>query len=92
MHFGHNMNDNEGISCFSISEFRSAINVDEIIEISHVYCNNQNFVHKLSILPSYGYRAVYILISLAGLILKSEEKEMMFKSQGYLCAYFIVVA
>ena len=68
MHFGHNMNDNEGISCFSISEFRSAINVDEIIEISHVYCNNQNFVHKLSILPSYGYRAVYILISLAGLI------------------------
>ena len=68
MHFGHNMNGNKGISCFSISEFRSATNVNEIIEMSHVYCNNQNFVHKLSILPSYGYRAVYILISLAGLI------------------------
>ena len=71
MHFGHNMNDNKGISCFSISEFRLATNVNEIIQISLVYCNNQNFVHKLSILPSYGYRAVYILISLAGLILKS---------------------
>ena len=83
MHFGHNMNDNKGIWCFSISEFRSATNVNEIIEISLVYCNYQNFVHKLRVLPSYGYRAVYILISLAGLIYAfySQKYEMKKKNR-----------